>query len=85
MQPHDDYVRGAARDIAARSVGRREAELDARALAISVSEARHIQASERPGGLTRTHCGGGRRCGASDLVAAVARTPAARRASASPG
>ena len=48
MQPHDGYVRGAARDIAARSVGRREAELDARAPAISVSEARHIQASEWP-------------------------------------
>ena len=47
------------------SAGRR---LDARAPAISVSEARHIQGSERPGGLTRTHCGGGRRCGANDLV-----------------
>ena len=86
LDAFDGCIGCAASDVVSRSVGRREAVLDARAPAISVvSEARHIQRSERSGVLARTHCGGRQRLEASDLVAAVMSTHAARRASAGTG
>ena len=70
--PHDGCVGCATSDVVSKSVRRRETVLDARAPAVSVvSEARHIQRSERSGVLARTHCGGVRHLDASDLVAAV--------------